>query len=348
MDCSTNIFFRANAYAAIGTGHVMRCLSLANAFAGKAVSTCFVGRIDDAVLQEWIVRKGHRLALLDARDDSDNAAAWPHQAQPQQGDWVVLDGYVFDMDDHAAIRETGARLLVIDDLPSLARYDADMILNQNFYASGVHYPCDGGTRLLLGPRFSLLRESFKRTDAQPVPACATRLLVSLGGSDPAGVGLTIIAALERVADIAFEVRYIAGSSNPHLDSIQAAAARAAQAGHHVEVLPYTDDMPGAMRWAQMALIAAGSTTLEAAYMGLPCLLTVLADNQQAVAEAMVAAGAAHSLGRAEGLDVLRVAGELKKLALNAPTREKMQSSGRALVDGEGARRVVNEMLGGIS
>ncbi|MCW5300591.1 UDP-2,4-diacetamido-2,4,6-trideoxy-beta-L-altropyranose hydrolase [Herbaspirillum lusitanum] len=344
MDCSINIFFRANAYAAIGTGHVMRCLSLANAFAGTAATTYFVGHIDDVVLRDWIVRKGHRLVLLDESGDSDNAAVWPYWAKPQQDDWVVLDGYAFDMDDHLAIRRTGARLMVIDDLPALAHYCVDMILNQNFYAEGLNYPCDGSTHLLLGPRFSLLRESFVRTDVASVPACATRLLVSLGGSDPAGVGLTIIAALERVVDIGFEVRYIAGSSNPHLDRINTAADQARCAGHRIDVLPYTDDMPGVMRWAQMALIAAGSTTLEAAYMGLPCLVVVLAENQCAVAESMEAADAARSLGWGDRLDVVCVAEELKKLALDAPAREKMQARGRALVDGAGARRVVEEML----
>jgi len=344
MVCSTRIFFRANAYPEIGTGHVMRCLSLANAFSQAQAATCFVGRIDDAVLRDWIGQRGHGLALL-PQESAFDAAQWPGNMAPRPGDWVVLDGYGFDADDHAAIVRSGARLMVVDDMPLLDSYDVDMILNQNFYADALRYPCRATTRLLLGPKFSLLRESFSRDEALPaVAGQARRLLVSLGGSDPDGIGMKIIAALENIGDMALDVLYIAGPSNPHLDRIGNAVVKARAAGHRIEVCPFTEDMPGAMRWADMCIIAAGSTTLEVAYMGVPCLVTILAENQRPIAEAMARSGAARLLGWGNQLDVTALADALRQLAADAPARSEMRANGRALVDGQGAKRVVTEMM----
>jgi UDP-2,4-diacetamido-2,4,6-trideoxy-beta-L-altropyranose hydrolase len=342
MDSSISIYFRADAYPEIGTGHVMRCLALANAAAAFGIDTFFIGVIQDEVLRRRILDGGHKLILLPEVTDN---VGWLSNLVLYESDWVVLDGYTFDLKDQIAVENSGARLLMIDDMNVLDFYRCDIVLNQNFFAPGLSYSCGSTTRLLLGPRYALLREEFSKHKPVRVRDEGRRVLISLGGSDPDGVGLVVISALAKIRQMRLEVLYIAGSSNIHLDRIEAAAEKVRRSGHEIKVCPFTDDMPGAMAWANVGLIAAGSTALEVAYMGLPCLVMVLADNQIKVAQAMHAAGIAESLGWYEQLSPDAIANGVIALFDNVSKRDTMTNRGQKLIDGVGARRVVESMLG---
>ena len=336
---TTEVIFRADADAEIGTGHVMRCLALANACREANMVTCFVGRIEDEVLRARIQRFGHEFMPLDANMES----RWLNCVTRDAG-WIVLDGYGFHIQDHRNIRDTGIKLLVIDDMANLDMYEADIILNQNFHADAADYHLACEAKMLMGSQFALLRQEFiGRRPAVRSPE-ARRLLVTLGGSDPQGVGLLVIEALAHIHDMRLEVILIAGSSNPHLERLKAAAELARARGHAIDVLHFTDDMPGAMAWADMAVIAAGSTSLEVACMGLPSLVLILADNQAPIAAAMQAQGVAESLGWHDRLAADTIVVALRRLEKDAPPRKTMMAHGQALVDGLGAKRVVGAML----
>ena len=336
---TTEVIFRADADAEIGTGHVMRCLALANACREANMVTCFVGRIEDEVLRARIQRFGHEFMPLDANMES----RWLNCVTRDAG-WIVLDGYGFHIQDHRNIRDTGIKLLVIDDMANLDMYEADIILNQNFHADAADYHLACEAKMLMGSQFALLRQEFiGRRPAVRSPE-ARRLLVTLGGSDPQGVGLLVIEALAHIHDMRLEVILIAGSSNPHLERLKAAAELARARGHAIDVLHFTDDMPGAMAWADMAVIAAGSTSLEVACMGLPSLVLILADNQAPIAAAMQAQGVAESLGWHDRLAADTIVVALRRLEKDAPRRKTMMAHGQALVDGLGAKRVVGAML----
>ncbi len=342
MVSSTRVFFRADAGPDIGTGHVMRCLALANAARDQeGLSTCFVGVIPDLVLQERVRNAGHELVLYASRPCTGE---WLDRLTCGRGDWVVLDGYSFDARDHAEIRKKGVRLLVVDDMNAIDFYRCDIVLNQNIYGKDLHYVCEEKTVLLLGPRYALLREEFVQHELVRQLTQTRRVLVSLGGADPAGVGLLVLQGLMRVANARLEVLFVAGSSNVQLDKIADAAEEVRQAGHTVEVLRFTNDMPAAMAWADIGIIAAGATSLETAYMGLPCLVLVLADNQLAVAKAMAEEGIGVVLGRYEQVTSRRIADGVSALFGSLPQRQEMIAKGRRLVDGMGARRVVGAML----
>lgn len=336
-----NFFFRADAGSEIGTGHVMRCLALANAAKESGIATCFVGSVPDPVLQGRITDAGHALRLLTDPPANDR---WLEMLTWSDGDWVVLDGYAFDARNHAAIREKGLRLVVIDDMNAIDIYHCEIVLNQNFYGKNLHYTCEAGTALLLGPQYALLRGEFLRCEPVRQPTQTRRVLVSLGGADPAGVGLLVLQGLACISDINLEVLFIAGSSNAHFDKIVIAAEAVRQAGHSVEVLSFTNDMPAAMAWADIGIIAAGSTSLEIAYMGLPCLVLTLADNQLAVAQAMTEESVGEVLGWYEQVTPQCIADGVVALLGNPQRRQEMTARGQRLVDGAGARRVVSAML----
>jgi UDP-2,4-diacetamido-2,4,6-trideoxy-beta-L-altropyranose hydrolase len=336
-----SIFFRADAGPEIGTGHVMRCLALANAARARGFSTCFIGVIPDSVLQARILDAGHAVQLL------HGAAAtrrWLDSLPCSRGDWVVLDGYTFTEQDHTVVRNLSLRLLVVDDMNALDVYDCDIVLNQNFYGRNLDYACEDGTCLLLGPQYALLRREFLLSESARYLTQTRRVLVTLGGADQAGVGLLVMQGLAQVADMRLDVLFIAGSSNSHLDKIEGIAKTLCGAGHAVKILPFTNDMPAAMAWADVGIIAAGSTSLEVAYMGLPCLALVLADNQIEVARAMAEEGVCQVLGWYEQVSPQQIAEGVVALFEASQRRQEMTANGQKLIDGNGARRVLDAML----
>ena len=328
--------FRADAYTEIGTGHVMRCLALANACRDADMATRFVGRIDDQVLRNRISQHGHEFVPAAAAD-------WL-AAIGTEDSWIVLDGYQFGSHEQHSIRARGSRLLVVDDMANLDSYEADILLNQNFHAKATDYHLACEAKMLMGTQYAMLRQEFDGRRPAARNTDSHRLLVTLGGSDPHGVSLLVLEALGHICEMQFDVRLIAGSSNPHLERLQTAVKQARAQDHIVAVEHYTDDMPGAMAWADMAVIAAGSTTLEVAYMGLPSLVLTLADNQAPIAVAMDESGVAQSLGWYDRISAADIAAALQRLAQDAPCRNSMTARGQALVDGHGAKRVVQAML----
>jgi UDP-2,4-diacetamido-2,4,6-trideoxy-beta-L-altropyranose hydrolase len=336
----TKITFRADAYDEIGTGHVMRCLALANACRKMDIATCFISRIKDETLLSHIKQHGHEIKFITKGLENN----WFDYINSDV-DWVVLDGYHFDLQDHRRIHETGAKLLVVDDMAKLDEYEADIILNQNFHADTKHYPATNRIKMLMGPRYALLRNEFVEYPLEPRRSQAHRLLITLGGSDPLGISLLVLDALSKINHIKFEVLLIAGSSNPHFNQLQDTAKQIAQLhGHLIDVQRYTDNMPAVMAWSDLAIIAGGSTTLEVAYMGLPSLVLTLAENQTATVIAMQKLGIAESLGWYNVLDAKAIAFALNRLANDEPRRRSMGVAGQNLVDGLGAVKVIEIML----
>lgn len=337
---STKVIFRTDAFFEIGTGHVMRCLALANACRKVNIETRFVGRIEDNFLLALISQYGHQFTALEPGFEK----MWLNLIN-REIDWVVLDGYQFRVKDHRIIRGIGVKLLVIDDLANLESYEADVILNQNFHASTKAYKSVSNTTMLMGSKFALLRQEFLEIRPWDRSVEARRVLITLGGSDPQGVTLKVIEALVNMhSKKRFDVRLIAGSSNLYLDQLKSASEFARISGHTVELIHFTEDMAKEMAWADIAVIAGGTTSLEVAYMGLPSLVLVLADNQVPIADAMQSMGIAESLGWHNRVSPDTIAVALDRLARDVFLRRSMTACGQDLVDGLGAKRVVEIMM----
>jgi UDP-2,4-diacetamido-2,4,6-trideoxy-beta-L-altropyranose hydrolase len=257
--------------------------------------------------------------------------------------YVVLDGYEFDFEYQRAVRTGGGRLLVIDDTVRLARYDADILLNQNLGAAQLKYNCNSDALVLLGPEYALLRREFTfwRSRLHTVPETARKILVTLGGSDPDNVTLKVIQALRRLEIARLEIRVVAGPANPHIDELSDAAV--AFPGR-LELLNAVADMAPLMAWADLAVTGAGSTCWELACLGLPAVSLVMAENQRGIAEELGAAGVVFNLGWHEDVTAERIANAVDGLLFSSFRRLRMSQKGRALVDGKGAERVASVLL----
>jgi UDP-2,4-diacetamido-2,4,6-trideoxy-beta-L-altropyranose hydrolase len=339
MDPGT-LLIRADSNVAIGTGHVMRCLALAQAWqdaGGKAVFA--MAECTPAVL-ERLRRENIQVTQLEVGSLASDASQVIALAVRHSASWVVVDGYQFDGDYQRTLKGAGLKVLLVDDLGRLSRYSADLVLNQNVHADGTLYRNrEAHTCLLLGPRYALLRREFtaQSVGRREVPDVARRMLVTMGGSDPDNATIKVVQAVGELADVDLEVRVIVGGSNPHMESLE----RAVQPHRdRVQLLRDVTNMPQSMVWADLAVANAGTISWELCFFGLPAMVVDLADNQRPVAQALEERGAAVHLQNLAGLSTAEIAQRIRSLLKNKAARTKLSMNARQLVDGKGTERVM--------
>jgi len=335
-----HLLVRIDANAAIGSGHAMRCLALAEAWREQGGHARFAAADLHSGVEERIAGSGFDIDRLPAAyPDPRDADALCRTAAMISGDgWIVADGYRFDGSYHAAVRRSGWPLLVIDDYAHLPYYDTDVLLNQNIGAERLPYAGPARMTRLLGTRFALLRPEFTTRERQPdeTRVNATRLLITMGGGDPDNVTATVLAAVLAMLSRPSHVRVVVGPSNPHALELRRLATKALD----VQVVEDPADMPGVFDWADLAITAAGSTCWELAYLGVPMITVVTADNQRGIATGLAELGASINLGWHAEVKRDAVADSVHALQRDAPRRMRMAAAGRRLVDGGGAARVV--------
>ena len=340
----TTLLLRADSDIRMGTGHVMRCLALAQAWQDAGGQAGFAAARLSPGLEAQLANHGMRLEKVAADPGTEDDAGQTSELARRLGaEWVVLDGYHFPGRFQQALTQAECRVLVIDDYGHAEHYWADWVLNQNLHAEeSLYRRREPRTHLLLGTRFALLRREFWSWHGRErvIPEVARKVLVTLGGSDPDNVTAKVIRALQKINLEGFEAVVVAGTSNPHWPQLEAAVAGSEAAIH---VRSFVADMPELMAWADVAVAAGGTTSWERACMGLPSLVVILADNQRELAEASAQVGIGWNLGPHQRLTVAAIAEALERLMKDAAARANMARRGPELVDGQGAARVVRTL-----
>ena len=333
------LIIRADASRAIGTGHVMRCIALGQAWRACGEKVLLMGDCGGESLRQRILSEGFAHVPVDRpHPDPGDLARILEELERASRPWLVLDGYGFDENLQQAIRGSGHRLAVVDDMNHLPAYHADVLLNQNLHAPELSYRYDSDTTRLFGTRYALLRREFLRHRVEEIaaPEKATRVLITLGGADPDNVTGKVLTALAGLVDPQLEARIVVGPANSHSEQLKKAASALP---FRTELLTAAGDMSALMQWAHMAVSAAGSTSWELAHAGVPALTVAVFDNQRPLAQKLGEAGAAVDLGWHTALDPSTVRRRFAKLQQDGPRRRHMAQAARALVDGNGAARV---------
>ena len=339
------VVFRVDASTQIGTGHVMRCLALAQAWQDTQGQPIFIMANPIPALEERLKSEGMKVVHLAAEPgslaDAQETAALAHQFE---ANWVVVDGYQFGSEYQQTIKNSGLNLLFIDDYGHAEHYYADVVLNQNISAEEEWYQHrEPYTQLLLGTRYTLLRREFWQWQGwqRTVPPVAKKVLVTLGGADPDNVTLKVIQSLQIVEVEELEAVVVVGGSNPHYENLKMAVQ---DSRYPIQLQRNVTNMPELMAWADVAISAGGSTCWELAFMGLPSILLILADNQRAIAQKLATLNLAVNLGWHQDVTIEEIGLALRESIGDRPKRETMSKRERELVDGNGARRVVSEMV----
>ena len=327
------LLIRADADERIGTGHVMRCLALAQAWLDAKNGPVWLAAnaLPDEVRRRY-EREGAFVLSVAA-----GALVLPDVIRDKGATWAVLDGYGFGLAFQRAAKEAGASVLVVDDDGVAGEYIADVVVDSNVFAAEPPYAKrDANTCLLLGPRFALLRRELRGHRA-PRGEPASRVLVTFGGADPAGLSPL---ALDALGPLPVQITLIIGPANPRRVELE----QAARALPNARVLWDASDMRALMDCSDVALAAAGGTCLELAHAGVPQIVAVTASNQERVAEALVEGGVAISVGEACQVTAEGMRRAVVSLLADQRTRAEMSARAVRLVDGYGAERVVAHMM----
>ena len=336
--------FRADASPAVGGGHVMRCLALAEALTGAGWSCGFAAHSGTLDTVPTLPGSGHDWLVLDG--DEVDEATWLARRWPGGCDLLAVDHYGRDSHFERAARPWAKRILVIDDSADRA-HDCDLLLDQTPGRKAEDYAelVPGHCRMLLGPDYALLRPQFTarrkaalagREEGGPV----RRILVNLGATDPDNVTGIILEGIARSGvDAAVDV--VLGATAPHLSRVQGVTARMRQ---DVSVHVAVDDMAALVIRANLAIGAAGSASLERCCLGLPTLMVVLAENQRTIAAELERAGAARCLGWHANLGADRIAEAIASICSDELGRREIAKRAAAICDGRGTTRVLLALL----
>jgi UDP-2,4-diacetamido-2,4,6-trideoxy-beta-L-altropyranose hydrolase len=325
----------------MGTGHVMRCLALAQAWKDTGRNVVFVSNMKSPRLLHRLNSEQIEVIKLDKVPGSlDDAKFVANLANDLGLNWIVLDGYHFGSAYQKMIKDYGLNLLFIDDNGHSDHYYADIILNQNLHADERLYrKRETYTRLLLGTKYILLRREFLRWQGLKRDNFGDphNILVTLGGSDPFNVTLRVIDALDMLNND-LESIVISGASNPHYRDL---LNKIKKTKSNIKLESDVQDISKIMAWAHVAVSAGGTTSWELAFMGLPSCIVVIAENQCNIAKLLNDRGISICLGWHENISPLIISKGIYKLILSKADLSSMIDRGRDAVDGKGAMRVVS-------
>jgi UDP-2,4-diacetamido-2,4,6-trideoxy-beta-L-altropyranose hydrolase len=359
------LFIRADASVQIGTGHIMRCLTLADELRRRDAETIFLCREFDGNLCGYIEEKGYIVHRLPVSNEQENNiegklrhAAWlgtDWQTDARQveeiiidldtpWDWLVVDHYALDKKWEGYLRPYCKKIMVIDDLADRA-HDCDLLLDQNFYENlESHYDglVSARCKKLLGPKYALLRSEFRETrkNLRKRDGSVRRIMIFFGGSDPTNETTKALEAIRMLnrPDIAVDV--VVGTFNPHRKVIEQVVSNLPDCTCHFNVA----DMAVLMARADLSVGAGGTTVWERCALAIPSLVTSAAENQEKTVSDMAESGSLLFLGRSEGVSVKSLYHALE-IALQSPwLLISFAQKTWPLVDGKGTQRVAQDMM----
>lgn len=340
------VIIRADAGPAIGIGHLMRCLALAEELEPRGYRVTLVTKGEHPALDYATLAGVSRVEVLPQEVGIEaELSRLASLVRTMGAEAIVLDGYAFDRAYQQRLRPLGPTLLCVDDLAA-GPFDCDLVLNQNLGPGPGDYAglITPETRLLLGPAYALLRRAFReRAGRFQLREAARNILVTVGGADYQDVAVRVIRELATLSNITVDL--VLGPAYRHPDPL----ARCGVAiPIEIRVYRSVTRMDLLMEQADLAISAAGSTVWELACLGVPMLLISTKDgqgnnNQERLGRVMADRGATVTLGMADDLGAGVIARTASALLGDADRRRGLSRAAAALVDGWGASRVADQI-----
>lgn len=356
------VSFRVDASQKIGTGHVRRCLSLAQALKKFDAQSRFICRQHDEVSAHLIpTHQACDWLAASTQTFSDNDpnvappyASWglvPWQLDADQTiavlkkapvDWLVVDHYAWDARWHQRVTaEVNVRLLAIDDLADRS-LSADMLLDQNLdqnhfdkYKHCISFAGER-VRLMAGPRYALLSDRYKLAPRYEFSKVASSIGIFMGGTDPDDLSSQVLLACREVAKFTGRITLVSSQQNPHYKGRLALAAKWPQ----TRVIHDLPDLSDFFASHDLQIGSGGGAAWERCCMGAPTLAVVAATNQQAVLPQLAGLQAVRLVELTKSDSSLQAFGKtVAELLADPVSRQQLSEKSISLVDGRGSARV---------
>lgn len=304
-----NVLFRTDASVDIGTGHLMRCLTLAHRLRSRGSDVSFVCRDLPGGAIDLVNSFGFRSVVLISSGQNDEIQSVDADLTIKSAcslfsgcvDWIVVDHYGLDVQWERSLRAFARRIMVVDDLANRS-HDCDLLLDQNYYPdSDLRYNAlvpDHCVKLL-GPSHVLLRPEFleARLRTRKRDGNIRRILVFFGGSDSTNLTKCVLEGFLLLDRTDIQIDVVVGSANPNRYAIQEICRFVPNFIYHCQVT----NMAELIANADLGIGAGGSAMWERCYLGLPTITVVMADNQERTTASVAALGAIEYLGWSDKL-----------------------------------------------
>jgi UDP-2,4-diacetamido-2,4,6-trideoxy-beta-L-altropyranose hydrolase len=354
------IAFRVDASTQIGTGHFMRCLTLADALCQRGATVHFIVRFLPDYLELMLADRSMTCTRIGSSEDPPASGGLEHavwlgttqevdvvQSLTALGDmpwdWLIVDHYALDVTWERAMRLRVRKIAAIDDIADRI-HDCDVLIDQNFhedatarYRELVPVHC----RLLLGPGYAMLRSEFReaRRNMGARSANVKRVLIFFGGMDQENYTGRVLEAMRSLDLAGMVVDVVIGKQHPYLRQIQEVCL---DDGWHCHV--QTDRMGQLMSAADMAIGAGGVAVWERCCVGLPSFVIPTAQNQEEQVFNLASRGAVYAPAL-KNKSADEVSGHVRALLGNSCLLRAFSNAGTALVDGDGVLRLANRLMG---
>jgi UDP-2,4-diacetamido-2,4,6-trideoxy-beta-L-altropyranose hydrolase len=337
------ILIRADADASIGSGHVMRMLTLANGLLELGYIPHFLCAALPEALAERISQTGCRIQILPRVSRDEEIRQFAAVARETEAVLSIIDHYGYSREDEIKYKQlSGQFLICVDD--TFEQHHCNIVFNQNLYASPHLYrslvPDD--CLVLAGFQHALLRGEFQaisaRPRSQPLRLAEVKILVTLGGSDEFNQTGKVLDSLRRVNRFTPSIQVVTGSANPNLHLLR----------KQLHQFPFpcllgvdAGNMAERMNWADLVVSAGGTTTLELLALKVPSITIPIASNQELVARTMQESGLSTVIHEPSVEDCLVA---IEQLVIDEKKREAMLSALFALPSPQSPRKTATEML----
>ena len=366
---TAKVFFRTDSSLLIGTGHVMRCLTLANELQEQGCEVRFICRNHPGNLNDLIRNKGFQVFELpqptEAFEETNTESlpraeyakwlgvSWQRDAAEtisllgdQKPDWLIVDHYALDKSWETALRPKAEKIMVIDDLAD-REHDCDLLLDQNYFIDGKNR-YDKLTKptcvKMLGPEYALLRNEFAETRKKlKHPANEVkRIFVFFGGTDPDDMTSKALIALSQPDLLFLEVDVVIGKTNPNLNKVIDLVNDRPKTTLHIQV----ENMAELMSKSDMALGAGGANTWERLCLKIPSLVVTIAQNQVPFTQLLHERHIQEWIGESKKLDLKKIECAILHAISDSGFYKKWNPSFFNEIDGLGTKRVANMLTKG--
>lgn len=290
------VVFRVDVSTQIGSGHLMRCLTLAKQIEKeKKAQIAFISRNLDGNMNFLIEQAGYTLFALPECENNSSLSGYEKWLTVEKkldaeqtkailqeicADCLVIDSYALDEEWERIQRPFVKKIMVIDDLAN-RRHDCDILLDQNYYKD-IKTRYEGlvpkHCKLLLGPKHALLRDEFyeERKHLRTRDGSIHRILVFFGGSDLTNETIKAVQAIVASGREDVQVDVVVGGSNKRKEEVERFCRQHKNMNYYCQV----SNMAELIHKADLAIGAGGTTIWERCFLGLPSIVIAVADNQK--------------------------------------------------------------------
>jgi UDP-2,4-diacetamido-2,4,6-trideoxy-beta-L-altropyranose hydrolase len=343
------VVFRVDASSLIGSGHMMRCLVLAEVLHSRGWKVQFACLPQTGDLVAFIEQNGFLVKKLSPphifmqpRFDGDYES-WLHRSESEDArefvdivgvtDWVVVDHYALGFQWERQVREKlDCRLLVIDDLNR--EHDSELILDQNLWPDLQSRYESCLARKLLGPQYALLRPRFRKLKLSS-PEKQNQVIAFFGGADPTQECQKLLEAASKMPNLPFNLKVVAGRINQKYEKLLKYVKP-----ERIEVIPFSCDFELELAKSKYAIGASGASNWERFCLNIPASIVSVADNQRALSQFLNIQNLISYLGTGQETTSEIYRKELSRLE---KAWDSIPIFNQLDIDGNGAERVVNTM-----